>query len=549
MMKCSSIKFCQKSKCIISWKIPVFIDVVLLTTTFLLSAGSSCGYSCYEVCTCNIYFGSEIDCKATGMVRLPNLISYQQAARTTVLDFGWNDLTFLPDKAFSNLPLLQRVLFNSNYLDFVHQGIFNSSGIDYSPVQYVDFSDNHIYMIPQCFQQMNEYSTKLDNLTDLNLGRNEIGPNIEEYAFNGVRFLESLDLSHNSIQTTEPRTFKYMRYLNYLDLRFNYIESLPSSLFGRSSGLKTLRLTGNKLTVLPGGIPATLTLLELGENRILNLTITDAQKLHNLPNIEMLNFSRNGLREIVPNAFQTMSVLEVLDLSNNAIHFLNSDTFAGADNLEYLFLNRNPFLRTLPKDIFVNLTKLRFLFLYGCALKTLEFGTPSISPLSVSFTSSVTSDTVHVDPLYAPNLEAMWLFGNPINCDCLILPLVWFINVRNLTLDANLYDLPRNIADDAILKNYLTHDGAYASDVATTGSFCTTPFNRHSAVVGKQFLSVPERDLICPNQPFFVAVSMFLGIVLFAAAIPVVFFIVFLYLCTVRVLCKKLGLSLSEDED
>lgn len=87
-------------------------------------------------------------------------------------------------------------------------------------------------------------------------------------------------------------------------------------------------------------MPRSLKELHLGQNRISNFTSEDVVALQALVNLEILNMSRNNMRELTPEAFLFMPKLRVLDLSINDLHSLHSDTFAGATGLEYLFLNR-----------------------------------------------------------------------------------------------------------------------------------------------------------------------------------------------------------------
>lgn len=42
--------------------------------------------------------------------------------------------------------------------------------------------------MPACFRHAGHYTTTLYNVEELNLARNEIGPNVEEYSLAGLRY-------------------------------------------------------------------------------------------------------------------------------------------------------------------------------------------------------------------------------------------------------------------------------------------------------------------------------------------------------------------------
>lgn len=173
-------------------------------------------------------------------------------------------------------------------------------------------------------------------------------------------------------------------------------------------------------------------------------------------------------------------------------------------------------MESLPSVIFLNLRRLRFLFLHGCALTTLAIGEPSVSPYSLKFTWEVTRSNFVIDESYVPSLEAMWLFGNPINCDCNLLPLVWFISRRGILLDAS----PRMLRDKQYDNATVERINRELGNNEDLGTYCATPFNRHNAVISKEIRSIPDNDLICPDQMHFIIFAMSLGIVSFTASLP-----------------------------
>lgn len=209
-----------------------------------------------------------------------------------------------------------------------------------------------------------------------------------------------------------------------------------------------------------------------------------------------------------------------------------------------VFVFSNPHLEFLPSDIFINLQHLRFLFLHGCGLKNLEIGRPSVSPYSGRFMAApVTSLTAEINPSYASRLQAIWLFGNPINCNCELLPLVWFTNRRGILLDGDADMLKARGYGDKIIERVKF----FKPESNNTSTICATPLNRHNEVAGRRVVDVPESHLICPDQLFYIIFSMFLGMVLFALSVPTVFVLSLLGLRCVKLVKYYLGSSLSED--
>lgn len=207
------------------------------------------------------------------------------------------------------------------------------------------------------------------------------------------------------------------------------------------------------------------------------------------------------------------------------------------------FVSSNPHLESLPSDIFVNLQHLRFLFLHGCGLKNLEIGQPSVSPFSGRFiVAPVTSLTAQINPSYAPQLRAIWLFGNPLNCNCRLLPLVWFTNHRRILLDATVEVLKAHGYGEEITRRV-----TFVPPGKNSSTICATPLNRHDKVAGRRVVDVPESQLICPDQPYYIIFSMLLGIVLFTLSVPVVFVLSLIGLRCVKLVKHCWGISLSDD--
>ena len=73
-----------------------------------------------------------------------------------------------------------------------------------------------------------------------------------------------------------------------------------------------------------------------------------------------------NLVQVLPTAFDTLTQLDQLDLSNNALSSLDVAVFRNLTQLTELFLYTNRFTEAgLPSGIFAPLARLEWLYLFG----------------------------------------------------------------------------------------------------------------------------------------------------------------------------------------
>lgn len=150
----------------------------------------------------------------------------------------------------------------------------------------------------------------------------------------GLRRLRMLDLGHNQLQQIPEETgdlegltdFLYLhdnrlcslpaklgnlRRLRYLNIGENHFEQLPGCVC-EMTGLKELRLQGNRLRSLPASIArlAGLRELHLRDNRLADLPDSIGQ----LQELRQLDLRGNPLRELPWGAIAGLPKLEKLDL-------------------------------------------------------------------------------------------------------------------------------------------------------------------------------------------------------------------------------------------
>ncbi|XP_068120791.1 tsukushi [Hyperolius riggenbachi] len=233
---------------------------------------------------------------------------------------------------------------------------------------YLDLASNGFEDIKKSVLSGPGYTT----LTNLNLSNNKI-VNISTNAFSKLRYLESLDLSHNQLVALSDHSFFYCPLVE-LDLSSNRLQELKIGAFTSTNNgkainlnlannlissisrrhevglpnIRILNLSGNELRSVYGlhGIP--LQYLVLDGNPISTINENDFLGLEGLTHLSLSNMEE--LIEIAPNSFKDLSALQNLDFSNNPnLKILSKEVFFGLTSLRELNL-LNSGVVSLPKD-------------------------------------------------------------------------------------------------------------------------------------------------------------------------------------------------------
>ncbi|XP_069748655.1 tsukushi isoform X2 [Narcine bancroftii] len=197
-----------------------------------------------------------------------------------------------------------------------------------------------------------------------------------------------LVLSHNHLKAISPLMFTGPGYttLVSLDLSYNEIAGMSSSIFSKLKYLEALNLSHNTLEELEEGIFSNMPLgeVDLSSNRFHNINLdTFAAKGHmmkplsvnlsrnvittvvrsldkSIPNIYSLDFSGNRLRT-VPTHYLANIPLRYLSLARNEITSIPGNAFMGLQELTHLSLQGLPELTELSSDSFRGLKSLQAL--------------------------------------------------------------------------------------------------------------------------------------------------------------------------------------------
>ncbi|KAG8521277.1 Podocan-like protein 1, partial [Galemys pyrenaicus] len=174
------------------------------------------------------------------------------------------------------------------------------------------------------------------------------------------RHLQVLVLPHNRVVALGARDLAALRGLKELNLAYNQLASsrVHRRAFRPLRALRSLDLTGNRLTRLPTGLPASLHTLRLQHNQLQAL---EPEVLAGLDQLQELILAHNRLRvgNIGPGTWHELQALQVLDLGHNELSFVPPDLPMA---LEELHLQGNRISHVGP-EAFLSTPRLRALFL------------------------------------------------------------------------------------------------------------------------------------------------------------------------------------------
>ncbi|KAM6945970.1 tsukushi [Aplochiton taeniatus] len=242
---------------------------------------------------------------------------------------------------------------------------------------YLDLSANTIGPLTDTMLTGPGYTT----LVSLDLSSNWINQ-LSPKALARLRYLETLDLSHNSLEKLPPGCFAGLP-LAEVDLSHNRFQEFDMDVFAHKvSGelvrvdlsnnqltavyqsnhmgvlhLQSLILAGNQLTEVPKFSYVPLRDLNLDGNPIARIEEGAFTKLKDLVQLSLSGLPE--LSEIRPNSFEGLQSLLVLDLSNNKkLKTLSPTVFSGLVSLQELNLSYSG-VTSLPNHMLSHLPSIK----------------------------------------------------------------------------------------------------------------------------------------------------------------------------------------------
>ncbi|XP_035676716.1 leucine-rich repeats and immunoglobulin-like domains protein 3 isoform X1 [Branchiostoma floridae] len=294
----------------------------------LLSVGADAQNSqCPTECSCQ---GFLVDCSNRRLRHIPTrLPSWVQ-----ILELQSNQISTIPEDAFSGLDNLQQLDLSNNQLRILNASVFR----DLKGLRELKIDHNHLTE----FLNVGAFSP---NLTVLSLQHNQIS-SLPAGVLSNFTSLRQLYLSHNKISSILPGTFPSGLPLYTLDLNNNKISGLTKGCFDNLTNLETLRLNKNRISRIP-------------------------PKMFKLPSLKSLELNRNRIKKIEGLSFHGLESLQVLRLRRNHISTLMDGSFWGLSNIQHLQMDGNN-LTSITKGWLYGLSKLQQLTLSRNAIRNIE---------------------------------------------------------------------------------------------------------------------------------------------------------------------------------
>ena len=266
-------------------------------------------------------------------------LQFQNLTRLYLLDLDHNEISEIHPLQFHQLSSLTHLIVSRNMISEIHRLQFQSLSKLSNVLSLAHNTISELH--PLQFQNLNK-------LTKLNLDHNTISV-IHPLQFEKLARLFTLTLNHNLISEIHPLQFqKGLRWLEVLSLGYNNISEIPPNLFPKK-GLSDLTLSYNNINMIPLQVFQNLlrcfamyldhneitelhpkqfqsiqllTILDLSYNNLVEFTL--ASSTVKMSRLGVLLLSNNKLRTLSYTILHQSLSLEILNVSGNQINMINS---------------------------------------------------------------------------------------------------------------------------------------------------------------------------------------------------------------------------------
>ncbi|GMI79158.1 hypothetical protein like AT2G34930 [Hibiscus trionum] len=207
----------------------------------------------------------------------------------------------------------------------------------------LDLSLNQFFSLP-----MSIFS--LHGLVSIDLSSNSLRGPVPDY-FGNMSFLEVVDLSSNSLDSSIPNSLYSLNRLQFLSLGNNNFQGEISSAIGNLSSLTHLDLSVN---MLEGRLPSSLEhLVKLKELDVSGCKLEGPipDYLGNMSFIQVVDLSYNKFRGRLPTSLEHLVKLEELDVSGCKLEGPIPDYLGNMSFLQVVDLSYNKLQGRLPTSL------------------------------------------------------------------------------------------------------------------------------------------------------------------------------------------------------
>ncbi|XP_066138192.1 toll-like receptor Tollo [Euwallacea fornicatus] len=322
--------------------------------------------------------------------------AFSELKNLHALTLSHNKIARIESYHFAGLYALNQLLLDQNEIEYIHPKSFENV----TNLQDLGLNGNMLGGVPAGIGQLRFLKT-------LDLGKNHI-ESVTNASFEGLDLLYGLRLVDNHIINVSRDAFSTLPSLQVLNLASNKIKYVEQSAFASNPTLKAIRLDANELTDISGVFTnlQSLVWLNVSSNKLLWFDFS-----HLPVGLEWLDMHGNQIPEL-GNYFDVRNALKIkmLDVSFNLITQIQEKSVP--DSVETLYLQHNKITSVAPNS-FTHKNNLEKVVLYGNKIRYLDLSALNLSPVSDE-----------------KDLPQFYIGNNPFYCDC---KMEWLLRINHLS--------------------------------------------------------------------------------------------------------------------